>query len=82
MFTIKIAPESDSVTLEAAQRDVTLVQCGETDYEALTKDLDQSGLPRVILCFVEPDGTLCRRFIHAKDRAWIMNANGKTVASV
>lgn len=82
MFTVKLAPKGDSVRIEEAQRDVTLLQVGDTDYEALVEGLSQPELPRVILSYQGVDGETCRRFIYAEDRAWIMNANGKTVASV
>lgn len=82
MFTVKYSPANDHTVLEAAQREVTLIQHGETDYDAITKGLSQKELPRVILQYQGADGERVRRFIYAKDRAWITNANGKTVATV
>jgi hypothetical protein len=43
--------------------------------------------PRAIICYSTPDDkgpgvTLCKTYIYDDDRAWIMNANGKTVATV
>lgn len=82
MFTVKYSPANDNTVLEEAQRDVTLIQHGETDYDAITKGLAQAELPRVIIQYQGADSETVRRFIYADDRAWIMNANGKTVAAV
>ncbi|MDX5376369.1 MAG: hypothetical protein LPK08_02465 [Halomonas sp.] len=82
MFTIKLSPKDDNTRIEEAQSAVTLIRCGEADYEALTKGLSQPELPRVIISYTGADGEWCRRFLYAEDRAWIMNANGKTVATV
>ncbi|MDW0360822.1 hypothetical protein Q8G38_16030 [Halomonas venusta] len=82
MFTVKYSSANDHTVLEEAQRDVVLIQHGETDYDVITKGLDQKDLPRVIIQYQGSDGERVRRFIYADDRAWIMNANGKTVATV
>lgn len=83
MQTVKIANRSDGVRIEEAVSQVAILVEGQVDWDVLTEPCRDSGyIPRAVLIFTSADGSDCTRFLYEDDRAWIMNANGKTVASV
>ncbi len=85
MFTIKIHIPGEGYEVLSTRGDVSIHAPGESEYEAIyapCRDYqDQAKEPRAILHFEQEDGASAR-MLYDDDRAWIMNANGKTVASV
>ncbi len=83
MQTVKISNRTEGVRIEEAVSQVAILTEGQTDWDALTEACRSSGhMPRAVLLFTAPDGSDGVRYLYDDDRAWIMNANGKTVASV
>lgn len=87
MQTIKLVAAGECERVFEVDGDVSIVRKGDGDYAAECAKLDkqQQEPPRAILQYRTRDSygsTYHRSFIYDDDRAWIMNANGKTVATV
>jgi len=85
MFTIKIQSPGEGYEVISSRGDVSIYKPGDGEYEAIYGPCrdghQQAEEPRAILRF-EREDCGSAKMLYDDDRAWIMNANGKTVATV
>jgi len=86
MLTIKHVQEDGSEEIVPVVGDVSIGRQGDGFYEEEIKRQAQCGLEasgcRAVIFHEHPDGSYRRRFLYEKDRSYVMNANGKTIATV
>lgn len=95
MLTIKIHTPGEGYAVVPVEGEVSIFKDGDHEYTAHCLTLEKSHKemmdtgqttakhknPRAIVCF-GVNGSVHTSYLYDDDRAWIMNANGKTVASV
>lgn len=95
MQTIKIQHQGEGQRIVQTDDEVTILRDGDHEYGALCLELEKTHKemaesqepaepyrpPNAIICYEKPECSH-KAFMYDDDRAWIMNANGKTVASV
>lgn len=95
MQTIKIQHQGEGQRIRQTDDEITILRDGDHEFDALCHDLEKAHQeamentvggkgyesPRAIICYETPE-CAHRAYMNEGDRAWIMNANGKTVASV
>ncbi len=93
MFTIKIDEHQNGYRVFSAVSEVAIFKEGDCTYADECRSLaadheehigdgpEKYRDPRAIIQFETAD-YLHKAYVYDKDRAWVMNANGKTVASV
>ena len=78
MLTVKIKQSGGGEHVVSASGNVTILRDGDDDFEAICRNASDS-TARAILRF-ETAEYGSTTFLGEDDRAWIMNANGKTAA--
>lgn len=95
MQTVKICSDREGQRIFAVEGQVTILGRRDDDFERVALGLESAHkkmrdsdpsmpeyiAPDYIVRFVH-DGAMVDSFIYENDRVWIMNANGKTVASI
>lgn len=95
MQTIKIQHKGEGQRIAHTADEITILRDGDHEYSALCYELEKSHHemaehqspakryepPKAIICYETPECSH-KAYMYDDDRAWIMNANGKTVASV
>ncbi len=95
MQTIKIQHQGEGQRIRQTDDEITILRHGDHEFHALCYELEESHqemaehqspakpykAPDAIICYETPECSH-KAYIYDDDRAWIMNANGKTVASV
>lgn len=97
MFTIKIELKDEGYRVIPAMGEITIHREGESEFTAHCLTLENEHMkmveqgdaekgsfasPVAAIVYESEDDALVTSYIYSDDRAWIMNANGKTVASV
>lgn len=95
MPTIKIQHKGEGQRVVETGDEITILREGDHEFFALCAELEKSHretqemtterkpyeAPDAIICYETPECSH-KAYMYEDDRAWIMNANGKTVASV
>lgn len=91
MQTIKIQHKGEGQRIVQTDDEVTILREGDHEYRELCIQLEKSHKesqvssayekPFAIICYETPECSH-KSYMYDDDRAWIMNANGKTVATV
>ncbi|WP_163557575.1 hypothetical protein [Halomonas sp. NO4] len=91
MFTIKIQRQGEGQQIISTDSQVTILREGDHEFTAHSLTLEKEHQKRMErqcpeLPYVSPQTILCYglaiAYLYDGDRAWVMNANGKTVATV